>query len=123
MNLPSAMIIEDDEVIADIFCAALIQAGYDTEVIHDGQVAMDRIAVAQPSLVLLDLHLPGVPGSHILRAIRQDERLKNTRVIVTSADATLTQFLREEADLVLVKPIGFNQLKSLAERMKDGGNG
>jgi DNA-binding response OmpR family regulator len=119
MDQPLAVIIEDDAVIADIFATAMTKAGYATELISDGQVALERIRSLTPDLVLLDLHLPGVPGARVLQAIRADERLKNTRVIITSADATLTQFLREEADLVLVKPIGFNQLRELALRLRN----
>jgi CheY-like chemotaxis protein len=80
--------------------------------------ALEQLKTSIPDLVLLDLRLPRVHGVHILREIRQDERLKRTRVIITSIDATQTQFVRDAADLILVKPVGFNQLRELAARLK-----
>jgi CheY-like chemotaxis protein len=118
MDQPLAVIIEDDAAIADIFATALNQAKYQTLIIGDGLAAVNRLKTLQPVLILLDLHLPGLPGVRVLQAIRADERLKDVHVIVTSADATLTQYLRDEADLVLVKPVGFNQLIELATRMR-----
>jgi two-component system response regulator AdeR len=113
-----AFIIEDDEVIARIFEAALREAQYQTEIISDGMAAVSRIKNSTPDLVILDLHLPKVAGVSVLKSIRSDNRLANTKVIVVSADATLTEYLRNTADLVLVKPVGFNQLRELAIRLK-----
>lgn len=113
MSDPLAVIIEDDPIIADIFSTALAKASFNTLVISDGQDALDRLPKLAPALILLDLHLPSVPGIRVLQAIRAEPSLRGTRVIVTSADATQTQFLRDEADLVLTKPIGFNQLREV----------
>ena len=118
MSQPVAFVIEDDAVIAEIFAKAVESADYQTITIRDGLDALESLKKLSPDLVVLDLRLPRVHGIHILKAIRDDQRLCNTRVIVVSADATQSQFLRDEADLVLVKPIGYIQLRELAERMR-----
>lgn len=113
-----ALIIEDDENQAPIFAQALKMAEYETETIHDGQAALDRLAVVVPDLVLLDMHLPNVSGDTILHHIRADERLANTRVMLATADAYMAENLRDKSDLVLLKPISFTQLRDLAKRLR-----
>ena len=113
-----ALIIEDDRKQATIFDQALQMAEFETEIIRDGQAALERLAVTVPALVVLDLHLPYVSGDDILRQIRADERLAKTRVILATADPLMVRTLQEESDLVLLKPISFNQLRDLATRLR-----
>ena len=119
MSTPLALIVEDDLDLATIFDEALKAAGYKTEVIRTGDKAQNRLKAVAPELVVLDLHLPHVAGTDILKDIRADARLAQTRVIITTADVRLAETLREEADLVLVKPISFSQLRDLAKRLRD----
>ena len=111
-----ALIIEDDEDLSIIFSEALRSAGFETEAIKDGQTAMDRLAVVQPRVIVLDLHLPHVNGIEILAKIRSDPTLKHAKVIVVTADARMAE-LAEAADFVLIKPIGFNMLRELSSRL------
>ena len=113
-----ALIIEDDYDLSNIFAEALQAAGFETQIIQTGDVALVRLSSTTPNVVVLDLHLPRVGGVDILRQIRTDPRLAETRVIVTTADERLAETLREEADLVLVKPISFSQLRDLSSRLK-----
>lgn len=115
---PLALIIEDDPELGDIFAKALQMAGFETETIQDGRVAVVRLTASQPAIVVLDLHLPRVSGKEILRQIRAEEQLAKTRVILATADPLLAETMREEADLVLIKPISFQQLRHLASRLR-----
>ncbi|HNB51537.1 MAG TPA: response regulator [Anaerolineales bacterium] len=115
MTRPFALIIEDDAQLSDIFSIAL-QNQFTTEVIYDGGEALQRLKQVVPDLVILDLNLPVVPGSTILALIRQDERLKATRVILATADDRQAELLDNKADIVLLKPISPFQLRTLAER-------
>ena len=113
-NQPLAIIIEDEIDLADIFTSALQAAGVETETITDGEAALARLAEIVPDVVVLDLHLPGVDGTQIFEYIRSETRFDGTRVIIASADAGLAQTL--DADLVLLKPISFSQLRDLTRR-------
>ena len=115
MSQPLAVIIEDEFDLAEIFTSALQAADYATETINTGDAALARLTEIVPDLIILDLHLPGVDGREILQHIRADERLTNTRVVIASADAALAQTL--DADLVLLKPISFSQLRDLTKRL------
>jgi DNA-binding response OmpR family regulator len=112
-----SLIIEDDEDLSFIFGEALRAAGFDTEVIRDGQEALDRLESTSPAVVVLDLHLPHVAGTEILKRIREKEGLKEARVVVTTADARLAEQADRQADFVLIKPISFSLLRDLATRL------
>lgn len=115
---PLALIIEDDEEQVTIFSHALRMAEFETEIIRDGQTALTRLAHTEPAVVVLDLHLPHISGKDILQQIRANDRLSNTRVIIATADPGTAEILQQEADLVLIKPISFIQLRDLATRLR-----
>jgi two-component system cell cycle response regulator DivK len=121
LDNPLAFVIEDDEAHVDLFSEALQKAGFEVEAFQDGQAALSRLTETTPALVVLDLHLPHVSGADILDYIRSDLRLKNTRVVLASADPQLASILREKADLVLIKPISYFQLRELAVRLRASG--
>ncbi len=114
---PLALIIEDDEDLSFIFAEALRAAGFDAEIYRDGQAAIDRLGQSKPAVVVLDLHLPSVAGTDILKRIREMDHLKRTRVVVATADARLAEGTDRQADFVLIKPISFSLLRDLATRL------
>ena len=118
MTNPFALVIEDDQKLATIFAKALQMAEFETEIIQDGSLALTRLADTTPAVVVLDLHLPHVSGKDILHQIRTDERLIKTQVLVATADPLMAESLRDEADLVLLKPISFSQLRDLSARLR-----
>ncbi|MEW6029105.1 MAG: response regulator [Chloroflexota bacterium] len=117
MSTPVALIIEDDEDLSQIFTQAMSAAGFVTETIRDGRIALQRLAEINPSVVLLDLHLPHIPGENLLKLIRSEKRMQDTRVVITTADTIAAELLNEQADFVLVKPISYAQLRDLARRL------
>ena len=115
-----ALIIEDDEDLANIFAEALRGVGFEVEHIADGQVAQERLKEGiVPFLILLDMHIPHISGADLLtNIIRKDERLAKTIVIITTADARMGEAYTEQADFVMIKPISFVQLRDLSSRLK-----
>ena len=121
MENPLAFVIEDDEAQADLFFEAMQKAAFEVEIVRDGRAALARLAEAIPSVVVLDINLPYVSGVDILHAIRKDPRLAGTRVIIASANPQIAVDLQEEADLVLIKPVSYFQLRDLAGRLRASG--
>ena len=117
MNKRFAMIIEDNEDLAIIFAEALQAAGFETGIIQDGETAVAELEASVPRIIILDLHLPHVSGEKILQDIRSDQRFDGTRVIIATADPRMADMLKGDADLVLLKPISFGQLRDLAARL------
>jgi len=114
----TALIIEDEPDLVHIFARALEISGYKTESTGDGAEAMNLLASMVPDVVVLDLHLPTVSGQEILQTIRADGRFQNTRVIIATADYHSADDVRQDADLVLLKPISFKQLRDLSARLR-----
>lgn len=112
-----ALIVEDEIDLAIIFSKALQEAGFETQIVRAGDTALMWLTSTQPQIVILDLHLPRVSGEDILKQIRADDRLTETKVIISTADPRLGELLQDQADLVLLKPIGFSQLRDLAVRL------
>jgi len=105
------LIIEDEPRIAAFLSRGLNSEGALTEVATDGHEALARVADFEPSLVLLDLALPGIDGLEVLR------RLANQRpalpVIILSARrdlATRLTGLRAGARDYVTKPFSFDEL-------------
>ena len=117
MDTPFAFVIEDDDMLATFFESALQDAGFHTQIIQDGNEALVQLQTAVPHLILLDLQLPGVNGETILETIRSDTRFDKTRIFMTSVEGTRAGFYQEKVDMVLIKPVSYIQLRTIAQRM------
>lgn len=119
MSQPHALIIEDEPKLSNIFSASLKAVGFTTEAIMDGREALESLRSREdiPTLIILDLHLPNVSGDTLLSEIRSNDSLKNTRVLMVTADQIMGESLRKEADLLLLKPVSVVQLQRLATRL------
>ena len=117
METPHALIVEDTPELAEIFSMALMAAGYQTQVLDNGQSARQFLATEAPDLLLLDIHLPHYNGDRLLEEVRQLPHLAQTLVILATADTRRGEELRDVADFVLQKPISFAQLRDLSSRL------
>jgi CheY-like chemotaxis protein len=82
------LFVEDNPVIVQIYRSHLEKNGFRVEVSEDGLDAMKKLLPLKPDLVLLDLLMPKVDGTHVLKFIHDQAQLKDTKVIVLS-DATI----------------------------------
>jgi CheY-like chemotaxis protein len=110
------VIIADDEPSVRLLVQATIGADdYNVVEACDGDEAWSLIQEHRPSLVLLDVRMPGRTGLDILRAIRSDPNLAGTKVILLTASALasdMTAGLAAGADFYLTKPFSPRELLS-----------
>ena len=69
--------------------------------------------------MLLDLHLPDLPGEEVLRRLRADARTAGIPVVVVSADATpasLERLRAAGADAYLTKPLDVDEFLAAVDR-------
>lgn len=118
-----ALIIEDDEDLANIFAEALRGVGFEVEHVADGKAAQMRLMNGQPPfLILLDMHIPHISGGDLLtNIIKKEERFARSMVIITTADARMGETYGDMVDFVMIKPISFVQLRDLTSRLKPMG--
>ena len=117
MPNPFALIIEEDINLAYFYESIFNEEGYHTQKIHHGLVAYNRLTEITPDIILLDLLLPVISGSTILKKIREDHRLKDTRVIIiTDNNKVAAGFTGTLATTVLMKPINEDLLRMIIQR-------
>jgi len=76
------LIVDDSSELAQ-FVSKLLEAHYRTSIASDGQTAIQKVFSESPELVLLDLKLPDIPGTEVLKKIK--EMNEETAVIVMTA--------------------------------------
>jgi PAS domain S-box-containing protein len=94
--------------------------GIRLDVATQGRDGLDMALTYQPDLVLLDLHLPDIPGTEVLRNLRANSRTADTPVVVLSADATPGQrerLLALGATQYLTKPIDIRGLLAIIDNL------
>lgn len=84
--MATILCIEDDNFIADMYVHSLKKAGYQVDVIANGQEALDRAKQKVYDVILLDIMLPDKTGVEILEALRGEDGagLPLTKIIVTT---------------------------------------
>jgi signal transduction histidine kinase/CheY-like chemotaxis protein len=85
-----------------------------------GGAGLELARQQSPDLILLDVHLPDMPGDKVLRQIQADPRLRATPVVVISADATAPQIERLRAAGAweyLTKPLDVSRFLALLDRI------
>lgn len=91
------VVVEDDDIVAELLTHALSGSGYRSLRVRDGQAAVDLLTGAsrRPArLVLLDISLPGLDGFTVLEHLRREGVLEATRVIVLTARSSEPEILR-----------------------------
>jgi len=79
------MVVEDDADIREVLTLVLEAHGYDVTVAADGEQALALIRTGPPpSLVLLDLTMPGIDGEEVARTMRADPGLGRIPIVVMS---------------------------------------
>src|SRR5690349_4296919 len=83
---PAAVIVEDDEQMAEVLRFILVREGYSVRLAPDGRTAQQLIDTAPaPALVILDVMLPHVDGCELLARLRGSESWRSVPVIIVSA--------------------------------------
>lgn len=80
--MPRISIIEDDQLIAQMYRMKLEAEGFDVDIAETGMSGIEMVAERKPDLILLDYTLPDVDGSAVLKEIRRDGAAADTPVIV-----------------------------------------
>ena len=93
------LVIEDEPDVRNVMEYNLALAGHEVIIAADGRQGLRLARELKPDLVLLDLMLPDLSGTEVCRALKDDQELRGTPVLVVSA-------LGEEIDRVVGFEIG-----------------
>lgn len=107
------LIIEDEQDLAGLVEYNLRATGFETETANTGAGGLAKARARMPDLVLLDLMLPDVAGSEVLRMLKSDSELRKVPVVIVSAkgqESDRIQGLEAGADDYVVKPFSVREL-------------
>lgn len=104
------LIVDDDVNIAELISLYLTKECYDTQMVHNGEEALQLYEQYAPNLILLDLMLPGIDGYQVCREIRTKS---NVPIIMLSAKGEIFDKvlgLELGADDYIMKPFDSKEL-------------
>lgn len=109
------LIVDDDENIAELISLYLTKECFETQIVYDGESALETVKTFEPNLILLDLMLPGIDGYQVCREVRATSQ---TPIIMLSAKGEIFDKvlgLELGADDYIEKPF---DTKELVARVK-----
>ncbi len=108
------VLIVDDETNIVISLEFIIQqAGYELQVAHNGQEALDLVAAFEPDLILLDVMMPHFNGFEVCRRVRENPVWPQPKIIMLTAkgrEVEVAKGLALGADAYVTKPFSTKEL-------------
>lgn len=102
-----AVVVEDEPEIADLIKFHLERLGLEVHVAADGRRGLEAIKSMQPTIILLDLMLPDVPGLQVCQRVRAQTSTATTPIVMVTAkgaEADIVAGLEAGADDYVTKP-------------------
>jgi len=116
------LIVDDNRDSANSLALMLRLVGADVQTAYDGRSALEAIKICRPSVILMDLGMPGMDGCEVARQIRQDPQHAGLTLIALTGWGQEEDRRRSQAagfDHHLVKPV---ELSALQEVLAPGGD-
>ncbi|HEY6896312.1 MAG TPA: phosphate regulon transcriptional regulator PhoB [Rhodocyclaceae bacterium] len=110
---PRIVVVEDDLAIQEMLRYSLVQAGFAVTLATSAEDGLAQVRQVLPDVMLVDLMLPGMSGTTLVRQIRQDARTKELPVIMVTAraeESDRVQGLEIGADDYVTKPFSPREL-------------
>jgi len=121
MTMAYKVLIADDEPNIVISLEFLMKReGHEVSIAHDGQQALELIRSLQPDLVLLDVMMPFKSGLEVLQAVRADEEIAATKILLLTAKGRETDVAKGMAlgaDAYMTKPFSTRELAARVRQL------
>ena len=88
------LIIEDNQIVANVYRNKLAVEGYQTEIALDGETGLKMMRTFQPDIMILDLMLPKMSGVDVIKEVRSEADFAKLPIIVFS-NTYLTNLIQE----------------------------
>ena len=110
------LLVDDDKATHDVVKRAIKKEGYTVYSAFDGDEGMEQARKAIPKLILLDVLMPGRDGWSVLKEIKNDVKLKDVPVVITSVLNEESLATSLGADDYMKKPIDRSFFINLVKR-------
>jgi DNA-binding response OmpR family regulator len=102
--MPTVLVVDDEQIVREVVCTYLEREGYRVLQADDGVSARAMLEQGEPSLVVLDLMLPGTDGLELCRWIRSTSALPVIMLTARGEEADRIVGLELGADDYVTKP-------------------
>ena len=111
------LVVEDDPQVARLIALVLQRNGYDSNVVADGQSALDEARKKKPMMIFADLTIKGMGGEALCSALKSNPDTKGIPYVVVSGDRDIAEKARVcGADDYMGKPFEFDDLIRLVNK-------
>lgn len=110
--MKNLLVVDDESEICDFLKAFFEDREFEVRTANSGEQALREVGKAQPQVVLLDVHMPGMDGMNVLREIKN--QYPNVKVIMVTALETrekIEEAMRLGADNYITKPLSLEYLE------------
>ena len=104
------LLVEDEPDLADPLAYLLRREGYEVEISEDGPGALEAFRARGADIILLDLMLPGMPGTEVCRQVRQASGVPIIMLTAKDSEVDIVVGLELGADDYLTKPYSSREL-------------
>ncbi len=104
------LLVEDEPDLADPLAYLLRREGFEVEIAEDGPTALDAFRERGADIVLLDLMLPGMPGTEVCRQIRSTSTVPIIMLTAKDSEVDIVVGLELGADDYVTKPYSAREL-------------
>ncbi|SFO02684.1 response regulator transcription factor [Mycetocola miduiensis] len=104
------LLVEDEAALSEPLAYLLGREGYTIDVVQDGPSAVAAFQVEEPDLVLLDLMLPGIPGTEVCRQMRAVSNVPIIMLTAKDSEVDIVVGLELGADDYVTKPYSSREL-------------
>ena len=109
-NSSNVLVVDDDADICSLVCKLLERAGFETAGASSGEEGLKKLFSLKPSVVVLDVGMPGMDGIQILEPIRDVSDVPVLMLTAKDGELEKVRGLRAGADDYVTKPFGINEL-------------
>src|SRR5262245_63575387 len=109
-EVPRVLVVDDEPQMRRALTVNLHARGYDVDVAADGEEALHRAARSHPDAVLLDLGLPGIDGTDVVRGLRGWSTVPIIIISARDTERDKVAALDAGADDYVTKPFGIDEL-------------
>ncbi|MFK7742957.1 MAG: response regulator [Planctomycetota bacterium] len=113
------LVVEDEPLTAEVFARALARDGHIVDVARDGLQALRQTRDKLPNVLVLDMSLPAMPGTSVVRELRKSGLTDLPIVIVSGSPRDQTSLSDEDLKpgIWVHKPVKPRELVSIVRRM------
>ncbi|GLJ79781.1 response regulator transcription factor [Microbacterium imperiale] len=104
------LLVEDEPDLADPLAYLLRREGFEVEIAEDGPAALEAFESRGADIVLLDLMLPGMPGTEVCRIIRTTSKIPIIMLTAKDSEVDIVVGLELGADDYVTKPYSSREL-------------